>query len=63
VEDIGRVWKHSDSFARGLWQLVWPLMFVTVMTVLSEYGPEIRDFKTHDNGVPEAAQQVAQWIK
>jgi hypothetical protein len=43
--------------------LVWPLLFVAGMSALSEYGPQIRDSKTQDSGVPVAAQQVAQWIK
>jgi hypothetical protein len=51
---------NSDEFARKLWLFFWPLVFVVVMTVLSECGPRLFSSAA---SMPVASQSATQSIK
>ena len=51
---------NSDEFARKLWLFFWPLVFVVVMTVLSECGPQLFSSAA---ATPVASQQATQSIR
>jgi hypothetical protein len=63
MEDLGRVQNRTDSVARRLWLLIWPLTFVAVMTILSECGPQTSYSKSRDGAASVVSQPSARWIK
>jgi hypothetical protein len=51
--------RDSDVLARRLWLFFCPLVFVVVMTLLSEFGPQLFS----SAAAPVASQQAAQPIR
>jgi hypothetical protein len=51
---------NTDDFARKLWLFFWPLVFVVVMTVLSQYGPQLFSSAAAS---PVASQSATQTIR
>ena len=51
---------NTDEAARKLWLFFWPLVFVVVMTVLSECGPQLFSSVA---AAPVASQPATQSIR
>jgi hypothetical protein len=52
--------KNTDEFTRKMWLFFWPLVFVVVMTVLSQYGPQLVSSVA---ATPVASQPAVQTMK
>jgi hypothetical protein len=52
--------RDSDVLARRLWLFFCPLVFVVVMTLLSEFGPQLFSSAA---ATPVASQQATQPIR
>jgi hypothetical protein len=60
VSAMNHLRTNTDEAARKLWLFFWPLVFVVVMTVLSECGPQL--FSTAA-AAPVASQSATQSIR
>jgi hypothetical protein len=54
---------NSDEFTRKLWRFFWPLVFVVVMTLLSQFGPQLFSSGPSAAATPVASQQATQSIR
>jgi len=60
VSAMNHLRTNSDEAARKLWLFCWPLVFVIVMTVLSECGPQLFSSAA---AAPVASQSTTQTVK
>jgi hypothetical protein len=60
VNAMNHLRTNTDDSTRKLWLFFWPLVFVVVMTVLSECGPQLFSSAA---ATPVASQQATQSIR
>jgi hypothetical protein len=60
VSAMNHARSEKDEFARKLWLFFWPLVFVVVMTLLSQFGPQLFSSAA---ATPVASQSATQSIR